>query len=275
MSQFDKDSKELYLELTKRCLINSIYQESKTWNQVISRRLPVKLLNKILTVFNLGIFFVKPFDQRMRESGQDWPMEAHTMIGLKRLDNIQYCAEKLIKEGISGDFIETGVWRGGACIFMRAILKAYNVKDRRVWLADSFEGLPKPDVDKYPLDKEIPFHSIEYLKVSLEEVKTNFKRYGLLDQQVNFLKGWFRETLPKAPLKKLALIRLDGDMYESTAQALEYLYPKLAIGGYLIVDDYGAIDVCRQAVQDYRRKHRITDKIIKIDWSGAYWRRSL
>jgi O-methyltransferase len=198
------------------------------------------------------------------------------MIGLKRLDNLQTCVERVLHEGVPGDLIETGVWRGGATIFMRAILTAYGVKDRQVWVADSFEGLPLPDPEKYPEDEGDEFHTpeLEILAVPLEEVRDNFRGYGLLDEQVRFLRGWFRDTLPEAPIKSLAVLRLDGDMYESTMDALVNLYPKLSPGGYCIVDDYGAIEACRQAVHDYRDAHDIGEEIIPIDWSGIFWRRS-
>ena len=111
------------------------------------------------------------------------------------------------------------------------------------------------------------------LAVSLEQVQANFARYGLLDEQVRFLPGWFRDTLPTAPIRRLALLRLDGDLYESTWIALESLYPKLSPGGFAIVDDYGAIPACRAAVDEFRAAERITESLIEIDWTGVYWRR--
>ena len=109
---------------------------------------------------------------------------------------------------------------------------------------------------------------------TMERVRANFERYGLLDKQVCFLKGWFRDTLPKAPIGRLSVIRLDGDLYESTMDALVNLYPKLSRGGYVIIDDYGALEPCSRAVHEYRRLHGITDEIHPVDWTGAYWRRS-
>jgi O-methyltransferase len=117
-------------------------------------------------------------------------------------------------------------------------------------------------------------HTYRELAVSLDEVRANFEKYGLLDEQVRFLEGWFRETLPSAPIEELALIRLDGDMYESTYVALESLYPKLSLGGYLIVDDYGAVPTCRLAVDDFRRAHGIAEEMTPIDWTGIYWRKN-
>lgn len=211
--------------------------------------------------------------QDLRREGRDWPALAHTMIGLKRMENLQFCVEDVIKKGVPGDVIETGVWRGGATIFMRGILKAYAVRDRRVWVADSFEGLPPPDADKYPADEGDRHYTLRMLAISLEDVKANFERYGLLDEQVRFLKGWFKDTLPDAPIKNLAVARLDGDMYESTLDALTPLYPKLSQGGYLIVDDYGAVPACRRAVEDYRQKHGITEPIQDIDGLGVFWQK--
>lgn len=141
-------------------------------------------------------------------------------------------------------------------------------------MADSFEGLPPPDPDRYPEDKGNRLHTYDDLAVSMEEVQRNFERYGLLDDQVRFLKGWFRDTLSEAPIAALAVARLDGDMYESTMDSLVHLYPKLSVGGYLIVDDYGAFRVCRQAVHDYRKAHGIDDEIRKVDWSGVFWQRT-
>lgn len=212
-------------------------------------------------------------DPEIRITGKDWPAKGDTMIGIKRLENIEYCISEILKNNIAGDFIETGVWRGGAVIFMQAVLKAFDVKGRNVWVADSFEGLPKPNEELYPADKGDTDYTIKELAISLETVRNNFKKYHLLDNNVKFLKGWFKDTLPKAEINKLALLRLDGDMYESTIEALTNLYPKLSIGGYIIIDDWGAIPVCTKAVEDYRRQHNITEEIIIVDWTAIYWKK--
>jgi O-methyltransferase len=216
----------------------------------------------------------KPALEQDRLEGHDWPLLAQTMAGMKRLDHLQHCVETILADGIPGDFIETGVWRGGSSIFMRAVLKAHDVGDRMVWVADSFQGLPAPDASKYPADAGDEHYTKQQLAISLETVKGNFERYDLLDDQVRFLKGWFKDTLPAAPIEKLALVRLDGDLYESTLDALNSLYPKLQPGGFLVIDDYGALANCRQAVHDYRDHHGITEPIERIDWTGAFWRRN-
>jgi O-methyltransferase len=215
-----------------------------------------------------------PLDLERRLDGRDWPVHAETMVGLVRLDNLQELLETVLDEDVPGDVIETGVWRGGASIFMRGVLAAHGDRTRRVWLADSFQGLPRPDAAQYPADRGDELHTIDLLAVSLETVKANFGRYGLLDDQVRFLPGWFRDTLPRAPIDELSLIRLDGDMYESTIVALDALYPKLAVGGFVVVDDYGAIPGCRQAVDDFRRSRAIDAPLDAIDWTGVYWRRT-
>ena len=209
----------------------------------------------------------------LREDGRDWPKLAHTMTGVKRMKNLQFCVEDVIARGVPCDFIETGVWRGGSCIFMRGILAAYGERDRKVWVADSFEGLPPPDAEKYPVDAAgIAFHLYPQLAIPMEEVQANFRSYGLLDDQVVMLKGFFKDTLPHAEIDKLAVLRLDGDMYESTMDALTNLYSKLSDGGYLIVDDY-AIPACSEAINDFREAYGITDPMEVIDWTGVYWQK--
>jgi O-methyltransferase len=194
------------------------------------------------------------------------------MVGMARLDNLQQAAETVLKENIPGDLIETGVWRGGSCILMKAVLSAYGDSTRRVFVADSFQGLPPPDTSKSPADTGDKHHVHEFLEVSKEQVEENFRKYGLLDGRVVFLKGWFKDTLPKAPFERLALMRLDGDMYESTMDALKSLYDRLSDGGFCIIDDYALVG-CRKAVDDFRKDRKIEEPLIKIDYSGCYWRK--
>jgi O-methyltransferase len=238
------EAADLYIDLLKNCLTRYAFDRSQE------------------------------FDPDKRRVGADWPAEAETMIGLDRLENLERCVRDVLEQGVPGDLIETGVWRGGAAIFMRALLKAYGDTTRTVWAADSFQGLPPPDAKRYPPDTGDTLHTIAYLAVSEDEVRRNFARYGLLDEQVRFLPGWFRDTLPAAPIDRLAVLRLDGDLYESTMVALEALYPKLSVGGYAIIDDYGALAACRQAVDDYRGREAITEPLVEIDWTGVFWRRS-
>jgi O-methyltransferase len=195
------------------------------------------------------------------------------MIGMERLANLQECVTDIIRSNVPGDLIETGVWRGGACIFMRAVLEAYGDSSRTVWVADSFQGLPPPNPERYPADTGDRLFEEPFLRVSVEQVKANFGKYGLLDDQVRFLVGWFKDTLPKAPVDRIAVMRLDGDLYESTMDALRALYPKLSVGGYVIIDDYGAMTSCRAAVDEFRHEMGISDEMKRIDWTGVFWQR--
>jgi len=263
---------ELYLNLMKKSLTNWIYGDNEVLPYTPSTMYK-KIIARLINDSTVQLMEYYPFDSEKRLLGQDWPPTAHTMIGIKRLDNIQFCVEEIIQNDIPGDLIETGVWRGGAAIFMRALLKVHQINNRKVWVADSFEGLPKPNEEKYPEDIGDTHYQYTELVVSLETVKENFNKYDLLDEQVGFLKGWFKDTLPTAPISNLSILRLDGDMYESTMDVLKNLYPKLSIGGYIIIDDYGVIKNCQTAVYDYRKKFGIEEPIKPIDGTGVYWQR--
>jgi O-methyltransferase len=210
-------------------------------------------------------------DLAARANGQDWPATAETMMGLFRMDNLHGCLLDVLRRKVPGDMAEAGVWRGGAGIMMRAVLQAFGDARRRVFLLDSFEGCPRPDEEHYPADRSDPHWTHPELAVSMEAVRANFERYGLMDGQVKFIAGWFRDTLPTVPIKRLALLHLDGDMYESTMEALNSLYPKVSPGGYVIIDDFGAVAGCRQAVTDFRKANGITTELRQIDWTGVFW----
>ncbi|MBU1404269.1 MAG: TylF/MycF family methyltransferase [Proteobacteria bacterium] len=268
----------LYLDLIKKTLSFTLWPEPgiplETFNykRSTAKRYFINNLTKILRRFKIQIVEIANYKEQDREEGIIWPMYAETMIGLKRLDNIQYCIEDVLKNKIEGDLIETGVWRGGACIFMKAVLSAYEENERTVFVADSFEGLPKPDANNFPADKGDSHHTEKFLAVSQENVEENFRRYNLLDSKVVFLKGWFKDTLPHAPITKLSILRLDGDMYGSTMDSLIHLYPKLSKGGFCIIDDY-VLPGCKKATDDYREKENIDAPLLRIDNSGVYWQK--
>ena len=156
---------------------------------------------------------------------------------------------------------------------MRGVLFAHGITDRCVWVADSFQGLPEPDAGQYPADAGDRLFEQPALTATLDEVQANFAWHGLLDHQVRFVPGWFRETLPRLAGHPWSVIRLDGDLYESTIQALENLYPTLSPRGFLIVDDYGALESCRRAVDDFRDSRAIAEPLREIDWTAVYWRK--
>lgn len=210
-----------------------------------------------------------------------WPSKqyAETMIGYHCLENIEQLLKDVIEHNIPGDFIETGVWAGGACIYAKKLLDFWG-ENRKVFVADSFNGLPKPEMERYPQDEGDPHHTYEPLKISCDEVKGNFKKYNCLDKNVIFLEGWFKDTLPTLKNnQKFSIIRLDGDMYCSTMDALENLYPKLSVGGWCIIDDY-ALPNCAAAVHDFRNKYNINETMNLIigseppyGASSQYWKK--
>jgi O-methyltransferase len=198
----------------------------------------------------------------------DWPLHGLTMVGLNRLDDLQACVESVCRDGVEGDVIEAGTWRGGASIFMRATLDTLGEAGRTVYVADSFQGFPIAD-DVGDLN------TADFLAVPADEVREHFARFGLSDG-VELVEGFFEETLPALTDHRWAIVRLDGDTYAATRTALDALYPRLAVGGYLIVDDFGAMerDECRRAVEEFRARHGIAEPLEKVDWTCVRWRRA-
>lgn len=283
---FETDPKVLYLDLLKKTLTDYLHIDNELANAMpfeycnrstLWRRTSKDFLRWAMRKmrFTVAKYNRTPIKERRerREIGRDIPPLAETMIGLKRLDNLHELIKVIINENIKGDFIETGVWRGGAIIFMQGVLRAYGVKDRKIWACDSFEGLPPPEPDKFPEDEGDPHHAISILAVSQETVKANIEKYGLLDDNIIFVKGFFEDTLPNIETGDLALLRMDGDMYGATIITLNSLYEKVVSGGFIVVDDYFALKGCKSAVDDFRRDNSITSMLQPIDKDAVYWRK--
>ena len=272
---------QLYLELLKKSLLGELYWENEA-----------RLL--YLRDCLQGVASYSPdVELRIGERRREWCEQyrelnrigrfiddlvenagyRHTMIGRVRLENVAACLDSIRRTGVPGDLIECGVWRGGTTIFMRGFLKAWAITDRTVWVADSFSGPPPPSL---PQDSGIDLSAEKYpmLAIPPEAVRELFARYGLLDDHVRFLPGRFRDTLHRAPIHRLALLRIDADLYESTRDALCALYPKVCPGGLVIVDDYGCIPACRQAVDEYRQRAGITEPLESVDWTGVFWQKA-
>lgn len=209
------------------------------------------------------------FDRYKRSQGQDWPLHAETMVGTVRLDQVHNALETVVTERIPGDFLECGIWRGGVCIYARAFFDVYDPL-RHVWGADSFEGLPVGGA--YEQDQGDLHHTWQEFAVPVEEVQDNFERYCMNPTGYTLVKGWFRDTLPgwEAPL---SILRCDGDMYEGTMDPLRHCYHAVSPGGFVIIDDYGAVRGSREAVDDFRFQQGITAPMTQIDWTGYYWRK--
>lgn len=287
------DLSDLYIDLLKKNLLNLIYIENEAmliWifqEALAKRKINFKSLFKgdnYQSVLNLlsrikrsgDIIVLSEVDldgkPTRRHDLRNITELSHTMIGDARMENIRFCVESVLSEKIAGDFVETGIWRGGAVIFMRGLLKAYGVEDRIVWAADSFDGVPVPT---WPEDAnfDISKKVLPVLAVTLEEVKGYFRKYDLLDEKVQFLEGWFKDSLTTNRIEKLAILRLDGDLYESTMDALNPLYEKVSSGGFVIVDDYESCPPCKAAITDFREVHGIREPLIKIDGHSVYWRK--
>lgn len=209
-----------------------------------------------------------PIDD-IRLEGLDWPKDAITMIGLKRINNLHKMLDYVRENNIEGDLIETGVWRGGSVIFMKLYCQIYNI-DKKVFVCDSFEGLPKPS-GRFDQDDGDTHYQHNELAISLEEVKNNFRKYKCLDDKVLFIKGFFSETLPNNGLiEKLCILRMDGDMYESTYDVFYSCYDKLVKNGVCIIDDY-CLSGARLCTEDFRKSKGINDPINVIDKCGIFW----
>lgn len=284
-----------YIEQLKSTLLNEVYLENEVRFLYIfamlstGKPIDVNVVREINTYLPDWVSSIK----NARQEGRPWWSlnittpdgnvqtinlrnmceYSHTMVGRKRLDNITNCLDIIRKENIPGDLIETGAWRGGASILMKGYLTAHDMTNKKVWVADSFEGLPVPSRPE-DIGYDFSIEKMPILAISLEEVQENFRRYNLLDEQVVFLKGWFCDTLPEATIEKIAILRLDGDLYESTMDAITALYDKVVPGGFIIVDDYNDFEPCRRAITEFRTERGITDPIEIIDWTGVFWRKS-
>lgn len=271
----------MYLDLLKRCLLNEVYLDDElrllylrsclagdeefdfaVYHDIRSRR-PDRY-EALQAARRIGQFV----DRNIHNSGF-----SHTMIGRERLDSLHRCLDLVVAEGIRGDLMECGVWRGGACIFMAGFLREHGITDRKVIVADSFDGLPPSTAEQdlhLTLDKSV----FPELAVSLDEVQANFASYGLLDDNVRFVPGWFSESLASTPSDRLALLRLDGDLYESTMDSLVALYDRVEPGGVVIVDDWGVLPPCRRAVEDFfAARGEAVPPVTEIDWSGVFFRK--
>lgn len=277
----EEKQRSRYLSLLKRALVNLIYLEHEMRIHFLKQ--PSGTADRLERLRYLR-------DMRYREAELYRKLTAakqaigfsglisygfpHTMVGLSGLNNLERCAEQVFGEDIPGDFAEAGVCQGGAAIFLRALQVAFGQAGRCTWVADSFQGLPKsrtePDVAagmdwSEPSQPRFAFH--------IEGVRDNFVRYGLLDDRVFFLPGWFSESLPGAPIEQLAILRVDADLYESTRDVLQSLYDKITPGGFAIVDDYGGLATCRQAVDEFRKHRAITAPLHFVNFSCVYWRK--
>jgi hypothetical protein len=271
-----------YLDVLKRALANLVYPEDALRIEMLMRG---ELDGDPLAVQRLlrDVRYERPeayagVVAAKREGGVDAVGGArlsHTMIGLDGLDNLERCAHRVFADGVPGDFLEAGVCHGGASIFLRALQVAYGEDDRVTWLADSFEGVPPPT---HPVDRDHDLDLTEarlpWMAAGIDAVRDNFDTYDLLSDGVRFLPGLFADTLPQAPVERLAILRVDGDLYSSTRETLDAMYDRVSDGGYVIVDDYGCLEPCRLAVDGFVAERGLDIELNQVDWTRVCWRKS-
>ena len=205
------------------------------------------------------------------------------MTSPERCSSLWNVCQNTIKQNVPGALVECGVWRGGSALIMGLVARRHNPV-RPLHLFDSFEGLPEPSAgdgaraDEYSGGKTGgKLVSIAKCDATLEHVRTAlFEEARLSPSNVFFHKGWFQDILPVEAKKigNIAVLRLDGDWYESTKICLEYLYPLLSQNGVLILDDYFFWEGCRKAVDEYRSQHAISDRIVRVDKESCLWVKS-
>jgi O-methyltransferase len=241
----DQANRDAYIDLVKRSVSNCVYLgEQYSFEEFSS---------------------IRHYDTKTSRWKIDAFSRPMTLLALDQLDLIEEVIVTLEKNNIPGDYIEAGVWKGGVIIFMRALINAYNIKNRKVIAADSFQGIPpsthysKDSVDKWS-DRWV---------ASFEEVKQSIQRYGLLDDKIEFVVGYFSQSLKALSDRTFALLRLDSDSYESISTSLQHLYPRLSLGGIVIVDDWH-LHGCKRAVIEYRALNKIGGSM-SIRSGNAYW----
>jgi Macrocin-O-methyltransferase (TylF) len=201
----------------------------------------------------------------------------YTMTSIERLYALYKSVEYIVRSGLKGDLVETGVWRGGSCMLMAETLIAFDDTSRRIFLFDTYEGHPKPDetkdVDLWGNRAVDDWHrhaaeAEPWAYVSVDEARANLARTGYPSERLVFVKGMVEETIPRtSEINELALLRLDTDWYESARVSLEQLFPRLVEGGVLIVDDYGHYRGQQQAVDEYLAAMRQNLLLNRIDYS--------
>jgi hypothetical protein len=197
----------------------------------------------------------------------------YTMTNPERLFSLIQATRYVLSAGIPGSIVECGVWRGGSMMAAALTLRQAGDVCRDLYLFDTYEGLPAPtpiDVNYRGLAAR-RFLTSKRLRqdnsASLYEVKANLASTGYPDELLHFVQGRVEETIPNSAPDQIAILRLDTDWYESTRHELIQLYPRLAAGGVLIIDDYGYWRGARKAVDDYMAEHRLNLLLNRVDSS--------
>jgi hypothetical protein len=203
----------------------------------------------------------------------------YTMTSALRIAALCESVRHVVEAGISGDIVECGVWRGGSMMAVAQTLLRLGDRDRQLYLFDTFEGMTAPGAEDVSLtgeratdlmasERDRTSPDSVWCEAPLATVRSALVRTGYPDANVHFVQGRVEDTLPTQAPKRIALLRLDTDWYESTRHELEHLYPRLVAGGVLIIDDYGHWQGARKAVDEYIARHRLPLMLHRIDYSG-------
>lgn len=182
--------------------------------------------------------------------------------------------EQVKVDGIAGDFVQAGVWKGGSALYMHALNHALGMH-RRLWLADTFYGFD-PATVKHEKDLKAlaAFSDFQGEPLSAQKVKDLFEVHGLLDESVHFLEGDVKDTLPGAGISEVSLLHIDVDFFEPTYNTLAELYDKVQPGGYIVIDDYGVPHFnCSDAVDRFRSERSIETPLNMMTHYIAWWRK--
>ncbi|HEX8075984.1 MAG TPA: TylF/MycF/NovP-related O-methyltransferase [Thermoleophilaceae bacterium] len=194
-------------------------------------------------------------------------MRPLTMVFEPTLADLVARVDEVVDRGVPGDLVECGVWRGGSAFLMAEVLNQRRARGRKVWLFDSFEGLPPPrEIDgpganAYAENTDDPMY-LDNCRADLAEVRANAERLGLTDR-TEIVPGWFEDTLPavRERVGPIALLRLDCDWYDPVKLCLDTFYDQVSRGGIVILDDYYVWDGCAIAVHEFLGRRALAHRI--------------
>lgn len=199
----------------------------------------------------------------------------YTMLSTYRLINLYDLVQESNALDLSGDIVECGVWNGGSAAIMGVACRddKTHFKTRKIWLFDSFQGLPRPGKRDGKRERNCYFEG--WNKGDIEKVVKIFKKLGVSLENVKIIAGWFDSTLSAADINTIAVLHIDADWYNSVKVVLEKLYEKVVPGGFVVVDDYWLWQGCREAVKDYIKEHKIEGIVMKKIESAVYFQKPM
>jgi len=199
----------------------------------------------------------------------------HTHVSLIDLLHLRSLIEQIGRDGLQGDLVECGAWRGGSSAFLYKRARDLGI-DPEIYIYDSFEGFPAPAAERIDGRKAqgINQGKFDWIKADREDVVAIFKQLGLYSEKVHIVKGWFCDTTPQSPVRKIVLLHCDGDLYQSTKDTLDSFYAKVVSGGYIVSNDYGDVWIgAKKAVDECVAANCPGVIIHKIPGGGAYFRK--